>query len=31
MMDHLNRIEPRLEFGPDRPGRQLDLVKALLA
>lgn len=31
MTDHLDRIEARLEFGPDRPDRQLDLVKALLA
>jgi len=31
MTEHLDRIEARLEFDPDRPDRQLDLVKALLA
>ncbi len=30
MMEHLQRIENSLQFGQDRPDRQLDLVKALL-
>lgn len=30
MMEHLQRIEASLQFGQDRPDRQLDLVKALL-
>ncbi|KQW56579.1 GntR family transcriptional regulator [Variovorax sp. Root411] len=31
MNDHLERIEASLELGVDKPDRQLDLVKALLA
>lgn len=31
MIDHLERIEASLELGTDKPDRQLDLVKALLA
>lgn len=31
MTEHLNRIEASLHLGGDKPGRQLDLVKALLA
>ena len=31
MVDHLHRIESSLELGTDKPERQLDLVKALLA
>jgi DNA-binding GntR family transcriptional regulator len=31
MIDHLERIESSLELGTDKPDRQLDLVKALLA
>ncbi|MDQ0568873.1 DNA-binding GntR family transcriptional regulator [Variovorax paradoxus] len=31
MTDHLERIEASLELGTDKPDRQLDLVKALLA
>lgn len=31
MIDHLKRIEASLELGTDKPDRQLDLVKALLA
>lgn len=31
MTDHLERIEASLELGIDKPDRQLDLVKALLA
>ncbi len=31
MVDHLHRIEASLELGSDKPDRQLDLVKALLA
>lgn len=31
MIEHLERIEASLELGTDKPDRQLDLVKALLA
>ena len=31
MIDHLERIEASLELGTEKPDRQLDLVKALLA
>ena len=31
MNDHLERIEASLELGTEKPDRQLDLVKALLA
>lgn len=31
MTEHLQRIEASLELGSDKPNRQLDLVKALLA
>lgn len=31
MIDHLERIESSLELGTEKPDRQLDLVKALLA
>ena len=31
MTDHLNRIEANLQLSPERPDRQLDLVRALLA